>query len=901
MAPSKSSGPKEGSSTPKVKRKPIRKAKNAKELVDDQLARYRSMRDFAITDEPSGDAEANGRGTLPFCVQKHEASHLHYDFRLAWNGVLKSWAVAKGPSYFTGDKRLAVQVEDHPLEYGGFEGVIPKGQYGGGTVMLWDQGSWEPQAEYSDVEAGLRDGSLKFVLHGERLKGKWALIRMKSKAKGTKSNWLLIKEHDSYERSEDVTPVTEAQLTSVVTKRTMKEIASNEDHVWQSAKGAATKPKASMRQAKGKVDVLPALKEQFEALAYEEPPLFIPPQLAVIAEVPPSSEGWLHELKLDGYRIQARKSGDRVAMLTRTGLDWTHRMPAISNEIAALPAEDVTLDGELVVLSENGTTSFADLQAAMQEGAAGDLSYFAFDLLHLNGRRVRDLKLVERKELLADLLKRSEVNRILFSEHLERGGEKLLLEACKLHAEGIVSKKSASVYLSGRSNDWIKTKCLHEQEFVVGGFTLPTNHIHGIGALLLGYYRDGALIYAGRTGTGFTQKTHRLLRDALDRLRQSKCPFEAIGVEARKGAHWVSPGLVVQVRFATWTGDGLVRQAAFLGIREDKQAKDVVREEESSSYGARKGRSGMKSSSLPAAKKAPQPKTPDRARTTVRLTHPEKVLDASSGLTKQMLSDYYRAIAPYLLAEIIDRPVSLVRCPDGIGNGSFFQKHRNAMLPAEVKQVDVPDKKTGKIEPYITIDSVEGLTSLAQISVLEIHPWGSRNEHLEHPDRLIFDLDPDEALTWQDLREAAELVHDRLDRVDLKSFVKTTGGKGLHVVCPIAPDKSWEPVKTFAHTFVSAIEKEFPQRYLTKMNKAARKGKIYLDYLRNERGATSVAAYSPRGREGAPVSLPLSWKELKTANRMPVFNVAEYESWKTRLKKNPWKAIDTIKQRLPDT
>ena len=894
----------------------------AADAVDEQLARYRSMRDFHITAEPSGGSDKNKRRSqgLPFCIQKHAASHLHYDFRLGWNGVLKSWAVTKGPSYFTGDKRLAVQVEDHPMEYGGFEGIIPAGQYGGGTVMLWDQGTWEPQPG-QDVDKGLRDGSLKFMMHGTKIKGKWALVRMGGKAANErKPNWLLIKEHDDFERGKDDPCVTVEEPDSVVTGRTIEQIARNEDHVWNSKDTA--KGKAWYRQAGKPSDALPsqnrrgpsatkkramtvsAFEKSLRELPKESQPEFVTPQLALQSISPPAGEGWLHELKLDGYRMQARKDGSGVQMLTRKGLDWTARVRAVANEVAKLAVDKVTLDGEVVVLAENGTTNFADLQAAFQNGAKNMLTYFCFDLLHVDGHNVRELPLRQRKEILGGVLAEADNDVLRLSEHLETDGGDLFRKACELHAEGIVSKKATGRYASGRGSDWLKMKCLHEQEFVVGGFTLPSNGIHGVGALLLGYYSEGKLVYAGRTGTGFTQKTHKLLRDKLESLIQTAMPFAKVPADSKRGARWVEPKLVVQVRFATWTADNLVRQAAFLGVREDKNAEEVVREEATIAPRPKNDE-----------KKAPVPNSSVRARAAhrvmeqvaaknpaamrhapTRLTHPEKILDAESGLTKQMLADYYWMIADEMLPHIADRPLSLVRCPEGAGKPCFYQKRASHALPPGVGSVDVADKN-GEVAPYITLSTAEGLAGLAQMGVLEVHPWGSKNKDLEHADRLIFDLDPDEELGWDVLTEAAAEVRKRLKAIGLESFLKTTGGKGLHIVAPIAPELGWSELKEFAHGFVSAMEKSHPERYLTKMTKAARKGKIYLDYLRNERGATSVAPFSPRARAGGPVSLPLKWADLKLPQR-PLFRVAEFEEWKGRLKADPWKSMPSLKQRI---
>jgi bifunctional non-homologous end joining protein LigD len=886
------------------------------------------MRDFKRTAEPSGAPSKSEKKTaqLPFVVQKHAASHLHYDFRLGWNGVLKSWAVAKGPSYVVADKRLAVQVEDHPTEYGGFEGIIPAGQYGGGTVMIWDQGTWEPQPAYPDVDDGLRKGSLKFILHGTKLKGKWALIRMHGKSGGSeaKPNWLLIKEHDDFERPPTDPPITEAEPNSVVTGRSIEQIAKSEDHVWNSKETA--KPGEAWYRQDSKSEPTPQLdlSRQLAKLPKESQPSFITPQLAQQAESPPANEGWLHELKLDGYRIQARKDGARVQLLTRKGLDWTHRMPTVAAEVARLPADKVTLDGEVVVLSPDGTTSFADLQAAFQEGTKHHLTYYCFDLLHLNGHNTRNLPLRHRKALLAELIAPVADDVLRLSEHLETDGPTLFHNACKMHAEGIVSKFASAKYCPGRSSDWIKCKCLHEQELVVGGYTLPgAGHtgMRGVGALILGYYEEGKLIYAGRVGTGFTEKTHKFLRDRFEPLEQKFTPFENPPAEARKGAQWVKPKLVAQVRFATWTADSLVRQAAFLGLREDKPAAEVTRETsaptprrgatKSGAPGSTASPSTLGLQGVP-AKKASYSTHPIAAKTRtskpatanhppIRLTHPTKILDPESSLTKQALADYYYAIADRMLPHIAGRPLSLVRCPEGSAKPCFFQKHVNSMLPPGIGSVDVPDKKTGIIEPYITLTdksaTPEALASLAQLGVLEVHPWGSRNDDLEHPDRLIFDLDPDEFLTWPTVTEAASDVRARLKKLGLTSFLKTTGGKGLHVVIPIEPKLDWADAKDFAHRFVLAMEKSNPSLYLTKMTKSARTGKIYLDYLRNERGATAVAAYSPRARAGAAVSMPLAWSELDASHR-PTFRVADFADWRARLSKDPWKAIASTRQSI---
>jgi bifunctional non-homologous end joining protein LigD len=893
--------------------------KGPSSVANGQLARYRSMRDFDITSEPKGHAsgkqDRNEAPELPFVIQKHAATRLHYDFRLGWNGVLKSWAVTKGPSYFPGDKRLAVQVEDHPLEYGGFEGIIPKGQYGGGTVMLWDRGTWEP---HGDVAEGLKKGNLKFALHGEKLKGNWVLIRMAGRAADEKKpNWLLIKEHDGEERGPDDEPITEQAPDSVASGRNMEAIANAKDRVWNSGDNQTSvreRPKPSQRKKPGSKEVVPPHMTGATKVPSEALPSFIAPQLATLAKTAPAGDGWIHELKLDGYRIQARVQQKRgkatVQLLTRTGLDWTHRMKPIAEAVAALPVKSALLDGEVVVLAEDGTTSFADLQAAFQDGAENALTYFVFDLLHLDGRNLRGVPLVERKSILARLLAGASADGALRrSEHLDGGASDVFKHACQLGAEGIISKLAQSRYSSGRGNSWLKLKCYHEQELVIGGFTLPSNGIRGVGALLLGYYRGGKLVYAGRSGTGFTQKTHHMMRERLEKLVRKESPFDEIPASAGRGAHWVKPELVAQISFATWTADNLVRQAAFKGLREDKPAKSVQREVAEGR--AAEAERDVKVKADASASHKPKTIAARRISATrvslgaagpkeslpIRLTHPDKVLDAESGLTKDGLAHYYLEVASYMLPYIEGRPLTLVRCIDGTGKSCFYQKHKNEMLPADIGSVEITDKKTGAPELYITLSTSKALVELAQLGVLELHPWGSRNASIEKPDRMVVDLDPDAAIDWKTLATAAAEVRERLKKLGLESFLKTTGGNGLHVVAPIRADKSWPVVKEFAHNLVLAMEKDAPGLYLTRMTKAARKGKIYLDYLRNERGATSIAPYSPRARSGVPVALPLKWEELKMKER-PRFLVSEFPKWKKRLQKDPWSGIGELRQSL---
>ncbi|MBT9332287.1 DNA ligase D [Paracidobacterium acidisoli] len=885
------------------------------------LARYREKRDFNKTAEPRGGpsaaAKPEARGhTLAFVIQKHDATRLHYDFRLEWDGVLKSWAVAKGPSYFPGDKRLAVQVEDHPLEYGGFEGIIPKGEYGGGTVMLWDRGSWEP---LGDASEGLAKGNLKFTLHGKKLHGKWALIRMGGRAASeAKPNWLLIKEHDQYEQAEKDPSILEDAPDSVTTGRDLKAIAAQEDRVWHSreangeaAKGsgrgkARTKTNAAKRRRKGE----PIATKALARLPRETMPAFVQPQLASLTAAAPEGDGWLHELKLDGYRMQAHirraKAGPEVKLLTRKGLDWTHRMADIAAELKELPVEAAILDGEVVALTPSGASSFQLLQQAFHEERRQPLYYFVFDLLHLNGHSLRGEPLTARKAMLAQLLGESNGEDdewfVRLSEHLEEDGGRVFAHACRLGLEGIVSKRADAPYSSARGGSWLKIKCGMRQEFVIGGFTLPSDGGRGIGALLLGYYEGKKLIYAGRTGTGFTQAARRAMRERLEKLRRSGPAFDAVPAEAARGVRWVTPGVVTEVAFATWTADHLVRQASFKGVRDDKPAADVVREtEEPVPKTPQKAKSAAKHSSAPVKQKAVAGKrAPAQTHAyEIRLTHPDKELDAESHLTKQELADYYLAIAQYMLPYIAGRPLSLVRCPDGSGHPCFFQKHVTAGMPDGIEGTKIAERGGGKAEEYITLSTPEALAGLAQMGVMEIHPWGSRNDAVEKPDHLIFDLDPGEGITWRVLASAAEEVRAKLKRYGLTSFVKLTGGKGLHVVAPLTPKEKWPAVKEFARRIALEIEAAHPELYLTKMTRAARRGRIFLDYLRNDRGSTAVAPYSPRARSGAPAAMPLAWKEL-SEGKMPVFRVHDFKEWSSRLRRDPWKAMAAVRQSLPE-
>jgi len=701
-------------------------------------------------------------------------------------------------------------------------------------------------------------------------------------------------------------------------------------------KSARTSQNPNHRQDKHKAATSQVLSfaNELKGSPKESLPKFVPPQLALQVNEAPDGSEWIHELKLDGYRMQGRIATARgnksrsETLITRGGLDWTHRMPDIAAALAELPVEDALLDGEVVVYDDEGKTSFADLQAAFQEGKKKPLTFVIFDLLHLNGHDLRSLPLEQRKNILEKILASDGDHQgiLRYSEHLGTRGGEIFEKACQLGAEGIVSKKASAPYASGRSGSWLKIKCVRQQEFVIGGFTPPSKSGVGIGALLLGYYGNGELVYAGRTGTGFTQMARQQMRKRLEEIRQPRPAFSSVPPDGARDARWVQPKYVCEVKFATWTADNLVRQASFLGLREDKPAKQVTREmpvetasarrrpqsedkHPESSKVAHKERSAASVSSHNyrsgrAAARAIASKTNSsksgKADETfpITLTHPDKQVDSETRLTKQQLADYFWAVREHMLPHIVDRPLSIVRCPQGSTKPCFFQKHVTDSLPDGIDGIDIRGRRSGVVESYITLSSNLGLAGLGQMGVLEIHPWGSTNSDIEKPDRLVFDLDPDEAIPWKVLADSAQEVRSRLKQCKLESFLKTTGGKGLHIVAPILPEHDWPIVKEFAHDIANQMAAENKGLYLTKMTKADRKGKIFIDYLRNDRGATSIAPFSPRARHGAPVAVPMDWKELDAA-KPPRFLVADFSDWKSRLRYDPWTTMLKKRQSIP--
>ncbi|MFL6201040.1 MAG: DNA ligase D [Thermoanaerobaculia bacterium] len=878
------------------------------------LQEYKRKRDFKKTPEPAGKLAA-AKGSS-FVIQKHAATRLHYDFRLEMEGVLRSWAVPKGPSLDPGEKRLAVHVEDHPLDYGGFEGIIPKGQYGGGTVLLWDQGTWYPEG---DPVKAYKKGHIKFRLEGEKLHGGWHLVRLHGDRAGDdKENWLLFKENDEKAVPGSGDAVVQEYPASVTTGLTLEEIAANPDRVWKSNREEKVAKKAPARKAAPKKatsfdpSTLPgARKAKLPAL-----PGKVAPQLATLVSDPPRGEEWIHELKFDGYRVLCELEEGKVRIITRNGKDWTDRFGSVAEAIAALPAKEALLDGEVAVLLPNGTTSFQALQNALG-GGNEDLVYFAFDLLHLDGYDLRPVPLLQRKEALAALLAGHSEGTIRFSDHVQGSGDEFYRHACTHALEGMISKRADLPYQSGRGKDWVKVKCLKRQEMVIVGFTDPEGSRSGFGALLLAVNDDdGELVFAGKVGTGFNTRTLVDLRKKLGKLERKTPAFKKAprGAEARR-SHWVEPKLVAEVAFTEWTEDGILRHPTFQGLREDKSPSEVVREvakptkevEKKASaprtVAAKTARKAMKKAPAKRAKKGDVPPLgPERDPegvteiAGVKITNPDRVLYPEQGLTKRELALFYERIQAWILPHLKDRPLTLVRCPSGQGKQCFYQKHVSEQFPASIKRVKVEEGPGA--EPYGAVDSLSGLISLVQMGVLELHIWGSHLDDIERPDYIVFDLDPDEGLSWERVVEGTLKVREKLEGLGLRTWLKTTGGKGLHVCVPLVRRGEWDEVKAFTKAVVESIVADEPGRYTSKLPKASRKGKIFIDYLRNGRGATSISAYSTRSRENAPVSAPLFWEELETDVRGNTYTVRTLPERLETLPSDPWADFFKVRQSI---
>jgi bifunctional non-homologous end joining protein LigD len=894
---------------------------------------YRRKRKFNVTPEPLGRVRRTEGHH--FVIQKHAARRLHYDLRLELGGVMKSWAVTRGPSLVPGEKRLAVHVEDHPIEYNAFEGTIPAGEYGGGTVMIWDRGRWHPEG---DPNAGYRKGHLDFTLEGEKLHGRWHLVRMHGRAGEKKEPWLLIKSKDEAARSASDPDILEEQPLSVVSGRSISEIAEGKGRkqVWHSnrsvkenvkagaTKGHALLPrvsahKSSQQRARTPRDRAGAnkssrggagkSKDKDRRLGDAPLPNFVPPSLATLHSTAPSSPGWAHEIKYDGYRMQARLDRRKVRLLTRKGLDWTEKFPNVAAAVAKLPARTALIDGEVVVEDEDGASSFSELQAALKQGERERFIYYVFDLLHLDGRDLTGLPMAERKAELARLLGTQQTGPVTYSEHFEGDGQAVLRTACLWRLEGIVSKRLDAPYRSGRSESFIKIKCSNAQELVVGGYSPSTALPRAIGALVVGYYDDGRFIYAGRVGTGYTRTLAGDLWKRLHPLETSAPPFDQIPrAEARRSdVRWVEPRTVIEAQLRGWTADGLVRQAAFKGVREDKSPREVVREQAAPAAAEAGGAAAPKSAAETAKTMTRTSKTKSRASprkspsqrpagpSDVRFTHPDRVYWADVGVTKQDLADYYRSVWDWMAPHIVSRPLALVRCPEGTSGQCFFQKHASAGLTEENLRTVIDSNR----RQVIAVEDLDGVLSLVQAGVLELHVRGSTIDRLDVCDRIVFDIDPGEGVAWAGVVAAARDVRERLAALDLESFVKLSGGKGLHVVLPIG-GADWGTTKNFAQAVALAITADAPARYVAKITKSLRRGKIFIDYLRNSLEQTSVAAYSTRARPGAAVSAPVTWEELgrtKGGNQYTMLNLGKRLSG---LKQDPWKDIGRLKQNLPD-
>ncbi len=824
----------------------------------DGLSTYRAKRDFHKTAEPSGQQPVAASTRLRFVVQKHAARRLHYDLRLEFDGVFKSWAVTRGPSLDPADKRLAVEVEDHPLDYGDFEGTIPEGQYGGGTVQLWDRGYWVPLPGL-DPRRALQSGQLKFTLEGQRLHGEWALVRMRRE--GKRNHWLLIKHRDAAATDAAGAARLLDEDRSVGSTRSMAQIAAGQ--------GSGAAPFMLAQRARGRADAVWQSKEA--AVARVVPmPEFVEPQLCKLVPRPPDAAGWVHEVKFDGYRLQLRVQDAQAALRTRKGLDWSARFPEICQAARALP--DCMIDGEVASLDASGAPNFGALQAALSEQRTAGLVFFAFDLLFAEGEDLRPRPLATRKQRLQRLLGNG-VGPLRFVEHFEAPADTVLQSACRMHLEGIVSKLLDAPYLSGRVGTWVKSKCRAGQEVIIGGWTGDAGKLR---SLLVGVHRQGKLSYAGRVGTGFGGTVVRELGRRLQPLASYRCPFPAGQVpRSLSKVHWVLPRLVAEIEFAGWTEAGIVRQAAFKGLREDKPAAQIgVEEAQSTDRVQRVARRAARSAdTLAPARTAPAQAAPMRSAASgpssvlgVTISQPGKTLwpDAGDGqaVSKLDLARYLATVGPWLIGHIAGRPCSLVRAPDGIGGQRFFQRHamRGNSSLLELARV------AGDREPYVVINRVEGLIAAAQIAALELHPWNCRPGQYDVPGRLVFDLDPAPEVSFDVVVQAALELRERLEALGLVCFCKTTGGKGLHVVTPLAEEPKgldWPMAKGFAQALCVAMATDSPERYLTTMAKKARMGRIFLDYLRNDRMSTAVAPLSPRAREGAPVSMPLNWPQVR--------------------------------------
>jgi bifunctional non-homologous end joining protein LigD len=890
------------------------------------LETYRKKRQFSVTPEPRGRKSA--RDDHRYVIQKHAARRLHYDLRLELDGVMKSWAVTRGPSLDPNEKRLAVHVEDHPIEYNSFEGTIPQGEYGGGTVMIWDRGSWSPEG---DPHKGYAKGHLVFDLDGDKLHGRWHLVRMRARERERHENWLLIKAKDEEARGPRDKDILEENSRSAVTGRSIEEIAAGKGkkRVWHSnrAVGGGSEQKAAFKRKIQQIKANPAAspaakakrtarnvvgkrtKKTKQSAAESKLPEFVPHSLAALSDKAPSGSNWLHEIKFDGYRMEAQLEHGKVRLLTRKRQNWTHRFPPIADAVAALPATTALLDGEVVVEDDNGISNFSLLQTDLKDGRSDRFAYYVFDLLHLDGRDLTGAPLVERKAALERLLKGSGKSGVVrCAGHFDDSGPLILRHACDMGLEGIVSKRRDASYRSGRSDNFVKTKCYGRQEFIVAGYTPSAAASRSIGALIVADHANGQLRYAGRVGTGYTQKMAHDLFRRLTALKTDRRPVELPADERRKDIVWVTPKVVVDAEFAGVTHGGVLRQASFKGIREDKTADEVVREvpvtvaatakrqpvrrmASAASKPAKSSLKPAKPSSKPAKPSSPKNKSARADGGSKNLTHPDRIYWPDGGITKRDLAEYYISVWDWIKPHIVDRALSLVRAPEGITGETFFQKH----IAANVKFSPLRRAVPGKDHDVIVVETVDDLVALVQSAALEIHVRGSRLGSLESCDRIVFDLDPGEGVAWPQIVAAAHETRERLKGEKLESFVKLSGGKGIHVVVPIA-DADWETTKLFTQRIAARMAADTPKLYLAKMTKSLRKGRVFIDYFRNSREATSVAPYSSRARPGARVSAPITWERLSRTTGGNDFTVLDL---KKRLKDDAWAEIGKVRQKLP--
>jgi bifunctional non-homologous end joining protein LigD len=855
--------------------------------MNKNLDDYNRMRDFSATSEPVAVKPKGRKKTkdhaLQFCIQKHDASRLHYDFRLELDGALKSWAVPKGPSLDPKVKRLAVHVEDHPLDYATFEGSIPEGHYGAGDVIVWDRGVWIPQEDPAKAYA---KGRLKFELQGEKLGGLWNLVR--THMPGKQEQWFLIKHQDGAARPESDYDVVVAEPDSVLSERT---ILGKKTKATKATQAKAIKPPAApTRKETSKQKSVPLTGARKARL-----PDQIKPELATLVEKAPGGQ-WSYEVKFDGYRIMARIDHDEVKLFTRNGHDWTHKLPDQAKALAALGLESAWLDGEMVVTDEQGVPDFQALQNAFEAGRSGNILYYLFDLPYLNGVDLREVPVEERRAALSTVLKTSKDPLLRFSDAFGEDPEALLNSACQMQMEGLIGKRLGSPYVSRRSSDWVKLKCKHRQEFVIVGFTDPKGSRSAFGALLLGLHdRDsGELRYAGKVGTGFTEATLNSIHQQLKPLQTKKAAVvnPPSGAEF-KAVHWLKPSLLAEVAFAEMTKDGSVRHAVFHGLRDDKPAKDITEERPT----AVKTAPAKKAAAKPTASKKkaePAPSQIGLEQGKVRITHPDRVIDASTGATKVQLAQYYASVAEWILPQLKDRPVALVRAPDGIAGELFFQKNAERLAIPGITTLD--QQLTG--QPMMVINNAEALIGAVQMSTVELHTWNATTDNLDKPDRFVLDLDPDPALPWKRMVEATQLTLTVLDELGLKAFLKTSGGKGIHLVVPLTRKHGWDEVKDFSHAIVSHMSKMLPERFSAVSGPKNRVGRIFIDYLRNGLGATTICAYAVRTREGLPVSMPIFREEVPTLKGGNQWNIHNAHERLAEVGDEPWADLKKTRQTI---